>query len=162
MKVKIRNQIYDSNEEPIMIVLHDVEKEHIKNMPSECMKYFSGPSVMGPDEVKAFMELNDDIHGNNIYIEHNGEWYDYSTSSFGLIVDRYNQGTLDFPKLQKTSKRLHEFEIGSLVKFRRLEDWVKIVFDPSTHCDDTCAFMEKRCLDIRCDGRRYVKYTVQK
>ena len=56
MKVKIDGIIYDSNEEPIMIILEDYEKEHIKNMAPESYKYCSFPAFVGKEEIKKFME----------------------------------------------------------------------------------------------------------
>ena len=59
MKVKIKDQIYDSNEEPIMLILTDIEKEHIRDMPSECTKYASAPDSLGAEGLKAFMGITD-------------------------------------------------------------------------------------------------------
>ena len=42
MKVKIGDKIYDSNDEPIMIILEDVDKYNIKNM-GDAKKYCSFP-----------------------------------------------------------------------------------------------------------------------
>lgn len=39
MKVKIGFKYYDSEDQPIMIVLSDKDKENIKNMLKHCTKY---------------------------------------------------------------------------------------------------------------------------
>lgn len=44
MKVKIKDTIYDSEEDPIMIILSKGEKEQIANMHRDCFKYCSYPS----------------------------------------------------------------------------------------------------------------------
>jgi len=57
MKVKIGNTIYDSEREPIMIILSQEEKKHIANMTPEATKYCSFPDTMGEDDAKAFMKI---------------------------------------------------------------------------------------------------------
>jgi len=43
MKVKIGDTIYDSNSEPIMIILSDEDIQNIKNMSDKAHKYCSYP-----------------------------------------------------------------------------------------------------------------------
>ena len=43
MKVKIKNKIYDGNEEPVMVILSDEDKRNIKEMNKSCNKYCSFP-----------------------------------------------------------------------------------------------------------------------
>jgi len=43
MKVKVGNKIYDSEEEPIMVVLSKEDKNNIANMKEETTKYCSYP-----------------------------------------------------------------------------------------------------------------------
>lgn len=57
MKVKIGTKIYDSEKEPIMIVLSDVDKENITNMLPECTKFCSYPEGIESSEIKKFMKL---------------------------------------------------------------------------------------------------------
>lgn len=57
MKVKIGEKIYDSSEEPILIVLSDSDKENIKNMIPEATKYCSFPDTYDLDKIKAFMKI---------------------------------------------------------------------------------------------------------
>lgn len=39
MKIKVGNRIYSGEDEPIMVVLTDKDKENIANMLPECTKY---------------------------------------------------------------------------------------------------------------------------
>lgn len=55
MRVKIGNKIYDSNIEPIMLILEEYNKEHIKNMADEAKKYCEYPEGMSVKEVEKFM-----------------------------------------------------------------------------------------------------------
>ncbi len=59
MKVKIANAIYDSNEEPIMLILEDEDKENIKNMDEDYHKYLSYPDNLTEDEAKKFMKVEE-------------------------------------------------------------------------------------------------------
>ena len=59
MKVKIGNTVYDSNVEPIMIVLSDIEKNNISQMLEECHKYCSAPDSLSEDEMREFMKVNE-------------------------------------------------------------------------------------------------------
>jgi hypothetical protein len=60
MIVKIGDREYSSEREPLMIVLDDVEKQHINDMLSECHKYCSAPESMPEAEIRAFMTLDED------------------------------------------------------------------------------------------------------
>ena len=55
MLVKIGDRIFDSNEEPIMLVLDDKEKEWIGNMRS-AKRYCSYPEDYGAERALKFME----------------------------------------------------------------------------------------------------------
>ena len=57
MKVKIGNKIYDSSEEPIMIILSDDDKFNISHMRKEDTKYLSYPDKMSIEKAKKFMEI---------------------------------------------------------------------------------------------------------
>lgn len=54
MKVKINNQIFDSNMEPIMLILNAEEKELISNMGSQT-HFCSFPADMDVNSVQNFM-----------------------------------------------------------------------------------------------------------
>lgn len=43
MKVKVGNKVYDSNNEPIMIILNNGEKQQIANMHPDATKYCQYP-----------------------------------------------------------------------------------------------------------------------
>jgi hypothetical protein len=55
MKVKINDKIYDSNDEPIMLILDEEDKYNISNM-GEQKKYCSYPASMKVDDVVKFMK----------------------------------------------------------------------------------------------------------
>ena len=55
MKVKIGTNIYDSNEEPIMLILDEKDKNNIKDMHPFATKFCSYPDFMNEEEVKKFM-----------------------------------------------------------------------------------------------------------
>ncbi len=56
MKVKIGEKLYDSNEEPILIVLSEDDKDNIKNMSPEATKYCSFPDTYDLEKIKEFMK----------------------------------------------------------------------------------------------------------
>ncbi len=57
MKVKISDKIYDSNEQPIMLILEDDDKRNISWMASNATKYCSYPDEgFTEDEIKDFMK----------------------------------------------------------------------------------------------------------
>jgi len=60
MKVKIGNKIYDSNNEPIMIILDNLDKDNIRSMPPEFYKYSAYPKGMSTSDVFKFMECDKD------------------------------------------------------------------------------------------------------
>ena len=45
MKVKVGNKIYDSNNEPVMVILSKGEKEQISNMHPDTTKYCVYPNI---------------------------------------------------------------------------------------------------------------------
>ena len=57
MKVKIGNKIYDSTEQPIMLIFSSEEKGHIASMLPDKMMYCSAPYDMQEDEIRKFMEM---------------------------------------------------------------------------------------------------------
>ena len=56
MKVKIKNKIYDSDKEPIMVILSDEDKKNISAMHKECDKYCSAPDKWSGDGIFKWME----------------------------------------------------------------------------------------------------------
>jgi len=55
MKVRIKNEIYDSNIEPILVILEDDEKELIANM-GEQTKFCSFPDNYDIEVIKDFLK----------------------------------------------------------------------------------------------------------
>lgn len=60
MKVKVGNNIYDSNDTPIMLILTDEDKENIRNMARMSTKFCSYPEEMGDKEIQEFMEVGNE------------------------------------------------------------------------------------------------------
>lgn len=57
MKVKIKNKIYDSDNEPIMIILSPMDKLNINHMNPSADRYCSFPKMMHIYFAKKFMEI---------------------------------------------------------------------------------------------------------
>ena len=56
MKVKIGETIYDSETEPVMVILSDFDKNNISHMATDATKYASFPDGFGSaDEMRAWM-----------------------------------------------------------------------------------------------------------
>jgi hypothetical protein len=58
MKVKIGEKIYDSEKEPIMVILSESDKENISNMLPEATKYCSFPDGMIVKSIREFMKIS--------------------------------------------------------------------------------------------------------
>jgi len=56
MKVKIGDQVYDAEKQPIMLILSDIDKENISNMHSDTMKYCAFPEDIDESEIKEWSE----------------------------------------------------------------------------------------------------------
>ena len=56
MKVKIGHTIFDSEIEPIMLIMSEQDKRNIKNMSLTCTKFCSFPDGMDIEIIKNFME----------------------------------------------------------------------------------------------------------
>jgi hypothetical protein len=56
MKVKIKHRTYDSEREPIMLVLSKSDKENIANMSESATKFVSYPNACDPDLIKEWMD----------------------------------------------------------------------------------------------------------
>lgn len=60
LKVKIGNKIYDSNDEPIMIILDKQDVEHISDMPKHYTKYCVYPEIgYTEDKIREFIKLKE-------------------------------------------------------------------------------------------------------
>jgi len=60
VKIKIRNKIYDSSEEPLMLILSDKDKRNIIKMNKEDTKYCVHPDFMKRFEVAEFINKMED------------------------------------------------------------------------------------------------------
>lgn len=56
MKVKIKDTIYDAEQEPIMLILSEQDKQNIQDMLPEATKYCVYPDTMSEEAVSNFME----------------------------------------------------------------------------------------------------------
>ncbi|HUS51506.1 MAG TPA: hypothetical protein VMZ91_15155 [Candidatus Paceibacterota bacterium] len=56
MKVKIGERIYDSNDEPIMLILDETDKKNISNMHDDKFKFISHPKEMEPEVVRDWID----------------------------------------------------------------------------------------------------------
>ncbi len=59
MKVKIKDRIYDSEKEPVMIILSQQDKENICNMTHVAKKYCSYPDSIPAGEICEFMKIDE-------------------------------------------------------------------------------------------------------
>lgn len=61
MQVKIGDKMFDSKEQPIMVVLSEADKRNIMNMNDDAKKYASFPENFGtPEEMRAWMKIKAD------------------------------------------------------------------------------------------------------
>jgi len=56
MQVKIGNKIFDSNDEPIMLILTDQDKRNVANMDPKAHHLASFPESMSREEAEKFMD----------------------------------------------------------------------------------------------------------
>lgn len=57
MKVKIGDKIFDSEKEPIMIILNEGDKINISSMHEDATKYCTFPENWDLDLIKEFMKI---------------------------------------------------------------------------------------------------------
>ena len=58
MKVKVGDQVFDSKDLPVMVVLSEADKRNIENMTPEATMYASFPDGFGtPDQMLAWMDV---------------------------------------------------------------------------------------------------------
>lgn len=55
MKVKVGSHLYDSEYEPIMVILSDKDKENISKMTQNSCKYICAPADMEEGELKKWI-----------------------------------------------------------------------------------------------------------
>jgi len=56
MKVKIGNKIHDAENEPIVIILNQSDKDNISNMHPDKSKYICFPNGMDADDIRKFID----------------------------------------------------------------------------------------------------------
>ena len=56
MKIKVGKKIYDSENEPIMVILTEKDKENIFNMFPTATKYCCYPDNLTEEEIRKFMK----------------------------------------------------------------------------------------------------------
>ena len=56
MKIKVGNKTYDGAEEPVMVILSDVDKKNIAAMDPNCSRFCVAPDTVDVDELKRWME----------------------------------------------------------------------------------------------------------
>lgn len=56
MKVKVLDELYSSDDLPLMVILTPEDKENIRNMAPENDKYCAYPTGMSQDRVEEFMD----------------------------------------------------------------------------------------------------------
>ncbi|MBT6049600.1 hypothetical protein HN803_03170 [candidate division WWE3 bacterium] len=55
MKIKVGNKICDGDDEPVMVILTNKDKENIANMAKGCQKYCEHPDTMDDEEIYEWM-----------------------------------------------------------------------------------------------------------
>jgi hypothetical protein len=61
MKVKIGETIYDSVEQPIVVILSEADKRNIAGMSPTATKYCAGPDTMSDEDLYEFCETEEDL-----------------------------------------------------------------------------------------------------
>lgn len=56
MRVKIGNKIYDAEDQPIMIIMSQSDKDNIKNMHTDKFKYITFPDGTDIAEIRKFID----------------------------------------------------------------------------------------------------------
>lgn len=57
MKVKVGNQVFNSNVEPIMIMLEPKEKDNIRYMPEGVLNYVGYPKDIDESMIREWMQV---------------------------------------------------------------------------------------------------------
>ena len=59
MKIKVGNKICDGDDEPVMVILTNKDKQNIANMAKGCQKYCEHPDTMDDEEIYEWMAEQD-------------------------------------------------------------------------------------------------------
>ncbi len=68
MKIKVLNQMFDSNNEPIMIIFDEGEKDLIGNMDGKDLEFCSFPEYSNIQMIEMFMA--DEVDSNQLDMFH--------------------------------------------------------------------------------------------
>ena len=63
MKVKIGDRVYDSEIEPVMVILSDADKACIQAMAGSALRYCSFPAGMSAEAIEAWMASPSRVSG---------------------------------------------------------------------------------------------------
>ena len=55
MRIKIKDKFYDGDDQPIMLILTDKDKQHIANMAKDCHKFCEYPDDMDDEKIYKWM-----------------------------------------------------------------------------------------------------------
>jgi hypothetical protein len=61
MRVKIGNKLYNPEEEPIMIILSDIDRYNISMMPGDAKKYCVFPDDIEYEDIKEWMKTEEEL-----------------------------------------------------------------------------------------------------
>ena len=59
MKVKIASKFYDTDKQPIMIILTQEDNDNISNMPVEATKYCVYPEGFNQEQIEQWMDIDE-------------------------------------------------------------------------------------------------------
>ena len=57
MKVKVGDKIYDGEEEPVMVILTEKDKDNLSKMLDECDRYCCYPDTIDEEVVEKWMKV---------------------------------------------------------------------------------------------------------
>lgn len=60
MKIKVGDKVFNSDDQPIMVILEDYEKELIQQMSPKNARLCVFPEGHSTEEIQAFMKLEDE------------------------------------------------------------------------------------------------------
>jgi len=57
MKVKVGNKVYDGEKEFVMVILDDIDKKNIEEMPEDLTKYCQFPNELSDEELDELINV---------------------------------------------------------------------------------------------------------
>jgi len=85
MKVKIGHRVYDGENEPVMVILSEKDKENIRGMDSSATKYCCAPDGMTEEDVKKFMKNDSNFDICNCGQPKGMDWF-FLTVCAGIVL----------------------------------------------------------------------------